>query len=378
MKAKKLSFGARFGLWFLSFLLGFALFIAALATSFIADARILTSADTLEKVISQIVSFSFREDLTAVPQDPYNIQPLSYDAGLPIDGTTVSSDSDLGQAILDSLYDALQEDMGTSLPISKGEMGYLIEQSTVKDYLTEKTAGMVSDFIRGDITTTIEPEDIRQLLEENADLISNALGQPLPDEYTEKIVDWIADSEVINDLNTKGIQELIPIPSEEPAPSQGLANTLYYMDSVMGTVRSAISLPALLGSLAVCLVLMALIVLCNWGRWGIGLRRCGYPLLFAALPLIPCLITHATAAPFDDTVFQLVWSLMSSFTPVYALILGIGIVFVVSGIVVAHLQNRTFSGNAVTASSIAPTASVSDTSAAVDPVAEVPTADNEE
>lgn len=344
MNSKKLSFGARFGLWFLSFLLGFALFVAALSTSLIADARVLTNADTLEKLIRQVVSFSVSNgDLAAAPHNAYTLQPLSYNAALPIDDASPVADSsgdNLGQAILDSLYAALEEDMGTSLPISKEEMGELIEQSTVKDYLTEKTAGMVSDFIRGDVTTTIEPEDIRQLLDENEELISSVLGQPLPEEYTEKVVEWIAESEVINDLNTNGIQELIPIPSEEPAPSQGLANTLYYMNDVMEIVRSVISLPAFFGCLAVCLVLIALIILCNWGRWGIGLRRCGYPLLFASLPLIPCLITYADA-PFNDSTFQLIWSLMSSFTPVYALILGIGVAFVISGIIVAHLQGRT-------------------------------------
>lgn len=296
MKQPNLSPGARIGIGFLSFLLCVALFATAICACLVASGRVLTSAGSLQQIIQELLTASSGHDTAAVPQKGYTVQPLSAAPsgdGMDLD---MGTDLDMTDALLDFIMEAVESQIG-ELPISREEVGDLIDRSTAKDYLAEKAAGMVSDFIRGEATTTIEPEEIRQLIEENEELISQVIGEPLPSEFTEQIVTWVVENETIEQLNKEGIVSLIPIPDEVPHPSQGLASSLYQMNEIMVIVRSAISLSALLGFIGVCLVLMALIVLCNWGRWGIGLRRCGYPLVLAGLPLFLCLSAQFGTPP---------------------------------------------------------------------------------
>ena len=55
-KQKKLSGGARFGLWAASSLLGLLLFVAALTTALIANVRIVTSQDGISGIIRTVMA----------------------------------------------------------------------------------------------------------------------------------------------------------------------------------------------------------------------------------------------------------------------------------------------------------------------------------
>lgn len=339
MKQPNLSPGARIGIGFLSFLLCVALFATAICACLVASGRVLTSAGSLQQIIQELLTASSGHDTAAVPQKGYTVQPLSAAPsgdGMDLD---MGTDLDMTDALLDFIMEAVESQIG-ELPISRKEVGDLIDRSTAKDYLAEKAAGMVSDFIRGEATTTIEPEEIRQLIEENEELISQVIGEPLPSEFKDQIVTWVEENETIKQLNKEGIVSLIPIPDEVPHPSQGLASSLYQMNEIMVIVRSAISLSALLGFIGVCLVLMALIVLCNWGRWGIGLRRCGYPLVLAGLPLFLCLSAQFGTPPSNDAIVKVIWQALASLSGIFGIVFALGAAFITGGFVLAHLQKK--------------------------------------
>lgn len=339
MKQPNLSPGAQIGIGFLSFLLCVALFATAICACLVASSRVLTSAGNLQQIIQELLTASSGHDTAAVPQKGYTVQPLSAAPsgdGMDLD---LGTDLDMTDALLDFIMEAVESQIG-ELPISREEVGDLIDRSTAKDYLAEKAAGMVSDFIRGEATTTIEPEEIRQLIEENEELISQVIGEPLPSEFTEQIVTWVVENETIEQLNKEGIVSLIPIPDEVPHPSQGLASSLYQMNEIMVIVRSAISLSSLLGFIGVCLVLMALIVLCNWGRWGIGLRRCGYPLVIAGLPLFLCLSAQFGTPPSNDAIVKVIWQAVASLSGIFGIVFALGAAFITGGFVLAHLQKK--------------------------------------
>lgn len=337
MKQRNLSLGVRIGLGFLSFLLCVALFATTICTCLIASGRVLTSAGNLQQIIQELLTSSKSMETAAVPQKSYTVQPLS---------TTVQSsedlpaDTDISDALLDFIYEAVQAEMGVELPLTRAELNDFIERSTAKDYLAEKAAGMVSDFIRGEATTAIEPEEIRQLIEENEELLCQIAGAPLAEDFKDQIVTWVEENETIERLNKDGIISLIPTPDDEPNSSQGLASSLYQLNEVMGIVRSVISISTLLCFIGVCLVLMGLIILCNWGTWGTGMRLCGYPVVVAGLPLFLCLSARFGSAPADDPIMKVIWTAAASLSGVFAIVFLLGIALIAGGFVVSHLQKK--------------------------------------
>lgn len=368
MTQKNLSSGARIGLNILSVFLCIALFVCALCTCTVAAGRVLTDAGSLQQIIQTLLDSGRGQDTAAVPQKNYTLQPLSAVSQSNDDFSTdmdIGMDLDLTDELLDFVYEAVQAEMGVQLPVTREELNDLIEQSTAKDYLAEKAAGLVSDFVRGESTTSIEPEEIRQLIEENQELIEKVTGEPLPQEYKDQIVTWVEENETVQQLNKEGIASLIPIPDEVPDSSQGLASSLYQMNETIQLVRSVLSIPALLGFMGACLVIMALLILCSWGNWGAGVRRCGYPLVVAGLPMFLCLSARLGSAPMDSSIVKAVWQVLGSLTGVFAVSFGLGVAFIVGGIVVTHLQKKALLAKAtpvvtvpVTAEPISPEAEI--------------------
>lgn len=369
MKQRNFSLGVRIGLGFLSFLLCVALFATTICTCLIASGRVLTSAGNLQQIIQELLVSSESNDTAAIPQKSYTVQPLS--ATVQSSGDR-SADMDISDTLLDFVYEAMQAEMGLDLPVTREELNNLIEQSTVKDYLAEKAAGLVSDFIRGEATTAIEPEEIRQLIEENQELIEEVIGSPLPQEYKDQIVTWVEENETVQQLNKEGIVSLIPTPEEDPNPSQGLANSLYQVNEVMVIVRSVISISTLLCFIGVCLVLMGLIILCNWGNWGTGLRLCGYPVVVAGLPLFLCLAARFGSAPADDPITKVIWTATASLSCVFAIVFILGVALIAGGFIVPHLQKKAHLAKATPVVTVPVTAETIPQEAETPPIQETP------
>ena len=117
MQKTKLPFIVRFLLGILSFVLCIALFVTTVVTVLVADLALLTSKGGIQQLIKDIlVPSSAPAHISAV------IMPGRQPAKL--DPT-----SDLTQgALLDTLYDMLEEQFDGELPIAKEQMQELLEQ----------------------------------------------------------------------------------------------------------------------------------------------------------------------------------------------------------------------------------------------------------
>lgn len=464
MKRKKLSFGARLGLWFLSFLLGIALFVSALATVAIANVRVLTSENTIQEVVKLIISAPghvhhgaasgvgtgsmhaiTRPGLRtyAIPRRDndstgftgvfvdQNGNVISGDNNTIIvgeDGTIIvngepfqtitdengntiivsgTGDVDIGDIedmlgnndftgnsgtnssidmgdlagggltdqIIESLFTELEEQVG-DLDISFEEVNNMLEQSTVKDFIADKAASLISDYITGEVTTTFEAEEIKNLINENAELIETVLGQPLPEEVTDMIVEWVDQSEVIQQVEQEGLQGILDASGISPdqilggaapgAPSDsgnalgeqlgsmlgdesiagsvaGVAGALTggqlqgidNFSDIMTLLRSVTSDTNFIICIATCLVLMALILLVNIRQIAKGIRRCGYPLLFAGSLFIVCLVVQPLLPVGVDPTLTAIRVIFTKTMTVNGIVFGIGGVLVIAGLILA-------------------------------------------
>ena len=398
MKQKKLSFGIRSILWAVSLLLSIALFASVIVTALVADVRVVTSKDNIRSFVVQLLSEpvqlhgraplrqgtgSIRVALPAAPSFNIPRRDNAVPQGL---GLAASLGFNVTEQMIDLFYDQLQSQMGEEATITKEELTDLVEQSTLTDFLADKAADLVVDYVTGEVTTTFEPEEIQTLIVENTELIEAITGEPLPEEVVTQIVETITTNEVIQKVEEEGLAGLIEMaggsdattPEGEPLltpPSDnmlgeqlgsilggseddsnkvadsiasatqtltnGELNGISNVNDIITLLRSVTSVQNLTICIVVCAVLMILILLVNIRQLGKGLRRCGYPLLLAGLMVIPCMMATYSPDMWTATpVLSVVRDILAMVTGVNALVFGLGLLFVIAGIVVGCITKH--------------------------------------
>lgn len=393
MSGKKLSFGARFGLAVLSFVLGFALFLCAVATALIADVRIITSESGVRQITKTFLG---------APQRVHSVTSIYRGAvGVPYAAVPrlEEQSGDLGNVVTEGLvgflYEGLKDFLGEDMTMTQEELEAVVDQSTVKDFIADKAAGLVTDYVTGDITTTITGDEVKQLIEENQALIEQVVGQPLPDNVIDQIVQVVENNEIIQKLETEGLAGVIDqmsgaVPEEggdavgdalgglKPKDPNALGNQIFgeelggtvagitssltggeleglgSISDVLTLLRSVTSVGKLILGIVVCLVLMAAIILVNIKQLGKGLRRSGYPLLYAGAPFFANLVALLVPSLFAVMPLNVAGLVLRMTAVVNGTVFGLGLALVIAGIVVGTVAKKKAAAEPVPVSMGAP------------------------
>lgn len=394
MSGKKLSFGARFGLAAASFVLGILLFVSAVVTMLVADVRVITSENNIRQLTKLLLGSPQR--VHSVVSIHRGAVGVPYAAGPYLEEDGGATNSAVTEGLVGFLYEGLKDFMGEDMTMTQEELEAVVEQSTMKDFISDKAAGLVTDYIMGEVTTTIDGEEIKQLLEENKELIEQVTGQPLPEEMVEQIVQVVETNEVVQKLETEGlagfIEELggaLPEGGETPDgalggllkpkdpnalgnqmaeifDNEGLAGTIANISStltggqlegigsisdVLTLLRSVTSVGVLLGGIGICLVLIAAIILINIKQLGKGLRRSGHPLMWAGSPFLMNLVVLLVPSLFDPKTLAFLPGTVTGFLPLvrHVLLMTIvvngvafclGLVLVIAGFVLSAIAKK--------------------------------------
>ncbi len=339
-KQKKLSLGARFGLGVASFLLGFILFVSILATTLIIDIRVATSENTVKEVVHALLSSPDQIRVKAPVtsgQGGVRVAPRSgrtYQMPRREEPDAVAED--LTQQLIEMLYEELGNQLEEGMPVSLEEFTSLINESTAKDYIADKTAALITDYFNDEITTTFEKEEILTLIDENRELIETVVGEPLPDDIAQQVATVFDENSIVQKVEAEGLKGFMEmVNSAEGEEGNSSPNFLEIVDTVMTVLRTASSTTNLVLGIGICLVLMAAIILINRRQIGKGLRRVGYSFLPVGLAglVVYQIVQHLPAAGDLAMLLPVVQKFFSMFVPVYAVTLGIGVLFVVAGIV---------------------------------------------
>ena len=300
-KQKKLSLGARFGLSVASFVLGLLLFVSAIATSLIANIRIVTSEDNISgmfKVMMSAPAHVRPKAPVTSGEGGLRIAPRLRTYQMPRREEPDNVADGLIDQIIEMFYDELGDQFTEDVPVSKEEFTQMINESTVKDYIADKAASLVTDFFNDEITTTFEPEEIVQLINENSALIESITGAPLPDDIAQQVAQVFDENEIVVKVEQEGLagfMEMLgnegPGLDAEGSPDTDVSkdsssNPLSFVKKAVNTVSQIASVPNLIFGISICLVLIAAIILINCRQLGKGLRRAGYPLMLAGCMVI--------------------------------------------------------------------------------------------
>lgn len=368
IKQKKLSLGARFGLAVASFFLAILLFVSIIATMLIADVRSVVSQDSIRSIVQVFISSPARvRSKISLPGGNGSLHAVMPGSGIRYglrrDDTQISGGSasqipgglDVTSFLVDVIYEELSKQVDGELSVPKEEFSALVEQSTVKEYLTDKAAGLISDYLTGDITTVFPQEEIITLVQENAELIESVTGQSLPEELPQQIAGVITENNVVQIVEAEGLEGIIgrandlasgTIPDGSGSMgSSSVSTNLQRINEAVKTLRSVTSNTNLIIGICLCLVLIACLILVNIRQIGKGLRRSGYPLLLAGAPFLAAslLFTFVDFSPSGSVTSGatvIMQKVMVRMLPIHAVVFGLGLVLLIGGIVLSVVLGK--------------------------------------
>lgn len=368
MSGKKLPFGARFGLAILSFVLGLLLFVSAVVTLLIANIRVVTSENNIRQITKLLLG---------APQQVHSVAQVT--PGAVGAGLRMEEESDLGGAVTEGLvgflYEGLKDFLGENMTMNLEELQDVVDRSTVKDFIADKTAGLVTDYILGEVTTTISGEEIKQLLVENKELIEQVTGQEMPTEMIDNIMTVVEENPVIQKLEEEGLAGFIEEITGEALPEgslgelkpkdpNALGNQIFGEDmggtiaGIAGTItggelegissisdvltvfRAATSVGKLLLCIGVCLVLMGLIIVVNIKQLPKGLRRSGLPLVFAGFGFLGNLVALFVPTLFTISPLPIVRQILVMTAGANGAVFGLGLALIIAGFVLGSVAKK--------------------------------------
>ena len=221
----------------------------------------------------------------------------------------------------------LERDYGVK--IDEDDLGEMIEDSTVPEFVAEKVGDFSGDFFSGNAELVITKEEMVELVEENLDLLNEAraeaaVGRPIrPGEDCETIAAWLFNGDEKVLISTDDLQDQSPV--------------------LLQTVNIGLSWIAF----AFFLLLSALIgfVMCrnSLSQAAIGggvvfILLGGFTSLAAAVVAwIPGLWSSIAG---NNMVFSIVGALLSVNSLIFAILLVVGILLLVARAVVKHILKK--------------------------------------
>ena len=400
---KKLPIGIRILLAFISFLLCVALFATTLVTALLGDLSIAFQKDNLKNLLTEAL-FTTATVQRPAPHSSGNGAPgirhpmqrlddftipegATIPEGVTIEGVTIPEGAtvpedfvsgDLGDvlggedgdssALVEFIYNTVTEQFqgeDVVLPPLE-EVQQFVEESTLDDFLADKSASLISDIITGENTTTITTEEIQTLLQDNAQLIEDTFEIEISEDVITEVVEEIEKVEIVQQIQEEGVnsvlQDLVDnnvitipgmLPSQDLAPegmggsqSGATTNTPSPMD-ILNALRAIVTTETLLAMIGVCLVLIGLLLLVNMKQIWVGIRDAGITVtvvgvLFSAVTFAGWYSADLLKALLADAgpAAKIVLFIVNLTAPIHIGVLVLGIVLIVVSCVVKSLLKK--------------------------------------
>lgn len=330
MKKAATVFG-KFLLGILTFILCIALVLSTVVTVLVSDVRTLTDQKNIKKVVSSFFMPSApRRGPAGLPVAGALHAPNRYTE---IGASTAGAGFDIGALVggdtnflVEYVYTIIEEQAGEDeLPFTLEDVKGFVEESTFDDYIADKAAGLASDYLLGEITTSVTVEEIKEVFEENVPLIEETFQIEITEESINEITASIEQNEVLDVLNEGGLEAIIQMgeqagdqvngdnsqaPSEDNMNAESssgaakptkTAKTYNLIELVVAIVngeldfsamvfpdvltilRSVASDETFMLCLGACLLLIGLIFLTRWKKYYTAMKVTGTTLLITGI-----------------------------------------------------------------------------------------------
>ena len=246
------------------------------------------------------------------------------------------------EALSAFLAEMAQDALGENSPVTTEQIQTFIDQSTLTEFVADKTASLLEDILTGSSNTTITAEDLMGLVEENQALIEEVFQVELTDEIKQDIyasvTEAIGEEDLAQQVRAEVEQDLA-----EPIEELGGITTNQLM-----ALLQQLTQPVVLAIVYIlCLALMAL--LCGLSYYNIpkGLRWCATACLTMGLLLsIPTAIIQFSPAavaqqlPEFGSLISIAGGIAGVMAPVHYTLAGVGLGMYVLAIVWRVFKRR--------------------------------------
>lgn len=315
----------RIVLQLISFVLCLILSVTLIATVVLADVNLLTSSGGIKQLITAAL----------IPnQAPHSPRPMLGMAGPQVDpgqlqlpeGAEDAIASGDSNAIVDMLYNTMQEMLGEDVPITKEQLQTFVEESTVTDYIADKVAGYAEDILNGTENTQITAEELVQLVEENKVLIEETFQVEITDEAMAEIEANVTTIVEENDINGT-IRTEINNAMDSAGAESGVP-----LAQIMEVVRLLSQDTVLYAAIGSCVLLILLLCGANFYNIPAGMTWAAMTCIlngiilaapFAVLQLMPSVLGELAAFV----------PMISVLAPIHYAVLIIGLVLLIASIV---------------------------------------------
>lgn len=303
---KELPMAVRALLVFVSILLCICLTVSLLAATLITDLRQINSRDTFKQAVN--VLFSARVSLPRMSQTPGQADSL----------------------LTDLIYDFLQEQDIEGLDVDKDAIASFIKESTVSEFLSDKSADYIEDLINGTENATLTTDELMALVNENKALLEETFGITLDEQTLQTVEDYISEA----DIGTLIHEQVL---SEVRNASVGGIDLGQIFDIINNLCQNRIFFTLW----AIVAVLVVALFFSNRMRFG-GMMICSgiCSLLVGAILCVPLMLANTLLPQFTDIppqISQLVDTFSGAIAPMHYGVLIAGGVLLIAGIVVASI-----------------------------------------
>lgn len=341
-KAKKIkkrrSAPVRILMGLIAFILCIVMFAVSVAGVLILNVRTAVSRDGIHKIVNQLVS---GKSASGPVRPALAMGAGAYQQEYP-------AEEDMGGMLVDWVYDVLKESFGEEMTATREQVQTFVAESTVKDLVVDKVAGLVEDFYEGTSQTTITKDEITQMIQENKELIESQFGVVINQEALDAVDTMLKESEILEPLEEQGLMGYIEqsmAGGENPDEEGGAQDSvdaeasLAEVKQVMEIVRTVTSYEAvavLVGAFVLLMVLLFFVTGCSFpatlADTGVVLLLVG---LIYGLPTAACLfapdVVSGLLGQQTAGILNLIFGAVAglNFT-----VLGLGFVLIVAAIVV--------------------------------------------
>lgn len=273
---------------------------------------------------------------------------LDSSSGQPDDTGSAGSTNDVSGALSEYIfryYDQLQSQFGDDLPITRQQLQAMLAQPSVQSFLSEKASEYVLDILTGSENASISTDEIMELLEQNRELLESEFDITITPEVKQQLRSELSTLLEEQDLSSqlrenisKQLDSALSGSSGSWSDSSSQNSTLRMIQTVLSYLLST---RMLVGIVAVCLVLLALLCLANWYNIPAGLTWASVPCIFGGLIVtVPLLILRSQPRILLSALGvggRALMNLLLSFTdvmlPVHCGLLIVGLLLLIASIV---------------------------------------------
>ncbi len=299
-QSKAVSILLRLAAGLLATLLGFMLVFTVL----VMDIRIITEKSTIKKITQNVA-----DAIIAAPAREGEAR--------------LSSKPEKTKSLADVILDEVRKRTKSDPTVE--QIQNFLDNSTVSDYVADKSADFISDYIQGKDNTNITAAEIDALIEENKELLEETFDFTVDDKFIQGARDAAVNN--VNDFIKEDVFDKV---------DRTAITGSFTVGDALGSLRGMISTPMLVLYIFICVALMVGIFFCKRMQIGSTLITVGVPFLSTGIALVAVnlILPMLTGLlPKISGVHKIVGVLLSAIAPVHYTVLILGVVFLVAGIV---------------------------------------------